>query len=72
MSEPTTVGEDILNQIDRVIRIQEEDKRLEGGAGLLAAAMMQVSIDNAKRSVSTGDIIEVLKAYEDLKGYANV
>lgn len=38
--------------------------------GFLAARMMRASLDQAARALAEGDIIAVIRAYEDLKGYS--
>jgi hypothetical protein len=37
--------------------------------GHLAASMMKVSIKQAHKSMMEGDIVGMLRAYDDLKGY---
>ena len=37
--------------------------------GHFAAAMMRNSIKTAHRAMVAGDVVEMLRAYEDLKGY---
>ena len=39
------------------------------GAGMLAASMMEQSLQRADKDVMGGDVVEMLRAYEDLKGY---
>lgn len=40
-----------------------------GPAGAIALAMMRASLDEAQRALSEGDVIAMMRAYEDLKGY---
>lgn len=38
-------------------------------AGVFAAIMMRQSLMRAEQAASTGDVVAMLAAYEDLKGY---
>jgi hypothetical protein len=40
-----------------------------GGPGFLAASMMRASLDAAAKAMADGDVVAMLRAYEDLKGY---
>lgn len=35
----------------------------------IAAFMMRASLDNAARALASGDVVAMLRAFEDLKGY---
>lgn len=37
--------------------------------GFLAAGMMRRDLDRATKALAEGDVIEMLRVYEDLKGY---
>jgi len=39
------------------------------GAGNLAAAMMEQSLAAADRAIVSGDVVSMIRCYEDLKGY---
>ena len=39
------------------------------GAGNLAAAMMEQSLAAADRAIMSGDVVAMIRCYEDLKGY---
>ena len=39
------------------------------GVGKFASMMMEQSLKNADKAIMSGDIVEMLKCYEDLKGY---
>lgn len=41
-----------------------------GHAGALALAMMRNSLDQAQKALAEGDVIAMMRAYEDLKGYS--
>jgi len=40
-----------------------------GGAGEIAAQMMEESLKQADAAMVSGDVVAMLRAYEDLKGY---
>lgn len=40
-----------------------------GGAGEIAARMMEVSLQAADKAIMSGDVVEMIRVYEDLKGY---
>ena len=40
-----------------------------GGAGEIAARMMEASLQAADRAVMSGDVVEMIKAHKDLQGY---
>ncbi|OHE63863.1 MAG: hypothetical protein A2001_01495 [Treponema sp. GWC1_61_84] len=53
----------------RELILQYRDPML-AGAGVFAAAMMEQSLKVADQAVMSGDVVEMIKAYEDLKQYA--
>lgn len=38
--------------------------------GHIAAAMMRASLDQATKALAEGDVVAMMRAYEDLKGYS--
>lgn len=40
-----------------------------GTAGVPAATMMRMSLDAAAKAMAEGDVVAMLRAYEDLKGF---
>lgn len=40
-----------------------------GPSGMLAVTMMRHSLDAAQKAMISGDVVEMLKCYEDLKEY---
>ena len=65
-----TLGESLPKQQARVRKLilQYRDPMLSG-AGSFAAAMMEASLRSADQAVISGDIVAMIQAYEDLKGY---
>lgn len=37
--------------------------------GFIAAEMMRQSLTNAEKAATSGDLVAMIEAYEDLKGY---
>jgi len=68
MNEPQNLMDGILNEIERVssIRTQYQDPELKG-AGMMSAGLMTLNIHAAKEAISSGDVVEMLRQYEELK-----
>lgn len=66
--KPETLGDALPNEISRVNDLIVEYKSV-GPPGYFAASMMKASVDNAVRALASGDVIEMIRAYEDLKSY---
>jgi hypothetical protein len=67
-----SLGEALPQEINRVRALQDEYKAMRRMPGLLvepAIALMEASIQNAVRVSTEGDVVEMLRAYEDLKGF---
>jgi len=67
--QPQNLMEGLLSEMNRVRGIIKIYEDIEGGAGRLAATLMGMSVRGAEQSISSGDVIKMLQAYEDLKGY---
>lgn len=67
----TTVGLELLNEIERVTAKRERWRAFARTipACALTVDMMTTSIDAAKAAVASGDVIACMRAYADLKGY---
>jgi len=70
MNESLSLGEALPQEMARVreIIVEYRDPLLRG-AGNLAARMMEISLQKADAAVMSGDVVAMLRAYEDLKGY---
>jgi len=67
MSE--TLGDALPKEIARVRdEVLPEYLRI-GRPGILAATMMQQSLDAASKAMIEGDVIAMLRCFEELKGY---
>lgn len=68
---------ELPNEINRVREIQDQFKQIAAmpdmGKVIVAPqiAMMESSIQRAISASSQGDVIEMLRAYEDLKTYSD-
>lgn len=68
-SESLSLGEALPREMARV-RDDVMPAYLEIGApGLFALSMMKVDLDRAAKAMAEGDTIEMLRVYEELKGY---
>ena len=65
-----SLGEALPKECERVRKlILMYNDPLLNGAGKFASMMMEQSLKNADKAIMSGDIVEMLKCYEDLKGY---
>lgn len=62
-----TLGDSLPEEMDRVRKIRDVYLTFPGGQ--IAAAMMAASLDNAAKAAVSGDVAEMIRAHEDLKGY---
>ena len=68
----TTLAEDLPKQINRIREIQEHFKELREMPNVICEpqiAMMELSIRTAILAQGSGDVVQMLKCYEDLKMY---
>ncbi len=69
MSDAITLGEALPKEMARV-RDEVMPAYLEIGIpGVIAWTLMRDSLDQATRAMASGDVVEMLKTYQDLKGY---
>ena len=61
--------EALTDEILRVTEIKQEYDSLPGGAGELASMGMALSIDVARKAQASGDILQMIPALQDLKGW---
>lgn len=63
---------ELPNEIDRVRKLQDQFKELRKMDGVIVEPqimIMEAEIQRATRSLADGDVIEMLRCYESLKGY---
>ena len=61
----TTVGEDFPQQVRRVQQLREEYLKI-GYKGELGAAFLQQTLNRAADAQSSGDVVRILRVYEEL------
>jgi hypothetical protein len=64
-----SLAEGLPEEIKRVSELRDEYLKLPGNVGLIVSALMKASIDNAIRVQASGDVIGMMRVYEDLKGF---
>lgn len=68
-TKPTSVGEALPDEIARVTKLIAIYASLPGGAGRFAIAMMQRAIKSAADAMVGGDVVAMVRAYDELKGF---
>ena len=71
-NETRTLAEALPDEINRVREIQDQYKELRGRPNIIvepAIMFMEHSIQNAIQASMSGDIVSMLKAVKDLKGF---
>ena len=69
----TSLATQLPNEINRVRRIQDDFKELRSLPNVIVEpqiAMMEASIQKAIEASVAGDVVAMLQAYEDLKGWS--
>jgi hypothetical protein len=67
VSNMKTLGEALPEECARVRKIMATYLTFPGGQ--LAAAMMEASLKLADQAMVSGDVVAMMRCYEDLKGY---
>lgn len=71
MTAPTTPGDALPAEMTRVRALVGLYRGpLLGGAGELAARMMEADLDAAQRALAEGDVVAMLRAYHALVGWS--
>lgn len=70
MAEARSLGEALPLEMARVRDQIVPEYQQIGVAGLPALMMMRASLDAAAKSLAEGDVIAMIRCYEDLKGYS--
>ncbi|HEU4376269.1 MAG TPA: hypothetical protein VFS02_22440 [Telluria sp.] len=65
----TSLAEALPQQQARVRELAAQYRSI-GAAGVPAALMMEASLQAADRAAASGDVIAMIRAHEDLKGYS--
>jgi hypothetical protein len=64
-----TLGSELPKEMARVRDEVLPEYLAIGPSGAFAAAMMRADLDRAAKAMIEGDVVEMLRAYESLKGY---
>ena len=59
----------LLDEITRITEIIKIYKDLPKGAGNLAAAIMELSVKQAKNAIRDNDVVKMIEMFEELKLY---
>jgi hypothetical protein len=72
MSDTTTntLGDALPREMARVRDEVLPEYVAIGPPGAIAATLMRVSLDAAAKAMAEGDVVAMLHAYEDLRGYS--
>lgn len=65
-----SLGEALPAEQARVRELLEQYVEI-GPPGAFAAAMMRQSLANAEKAAISGDVVAMIRAYEDLKGFTD-
>jgi hypothetical protein len=68
VSETRTLGDALPDEIARVTIILGHYVEI-GPAGAFGAMLIRTSLDRATRACASGDVVAMIQALEDLKGY---
>ena len=71
VSESTTLADALPREIERVRDELMPQYKAIGNPGILAYTMMQLSVKAAERAIAAGDVVAMLRAYQDLKGFVS-
>lgn len=72
MSDTLSLAEALPREIERVIEVRAMYEELRSLPNVIVGpqiAMMSAAITRAIQASAAGDVVEMLRAYEDLKGW---
>ena len=61
--------EGLLSEMNRVRDLIVEYNNLPGGVGIFGASLMKINIQKAEKAISSGDVIQMMVCYKELKGH---
>lgn len=67
MSELENLIQVLLDEIIRVTELIAVYESLPKNAGMLGSMIMSRKIDTAKSNIATGDVIDMIRSYKELK-----
>ena len=68
--ETRSLGTELPKEMARVRDEVMPEYAAIGPAGSIALAMMRAALDQAARAMVEGDVVAMLRAYEELKGFS--
>jgi hypothetical protein len=68
--EIETLGSALPKEQSRVRGLMGVYRGLPGNVGWFGASMMEQALQRADQAVASGDVVAMLVAYEELKGFA--
>lgn len=71
MSDVKTLAEELPREMARVRDVLMPQYISIGPPGEFALAMMRADLDRAAKAMMNGDVIEMLRVYESLKGFTS-
>lgn len=63
-----TVGEEFPREQARVRELITIYRELPDGVGVMAATLMEQTLQRADQAQASGNIIEILRSFEEMKG----
>lgn len=69
MADSKNLVQGLTDEILRVTEIKNEYLSIPNGAGRLAAAMMEVAIEKARKAQASGDILQMIPALQELREF---
>ncbi len=58
--------ESLMSEMNRVREVITLYESIPGGAGMFAAALMRIQIQNAEKAIAEGDTIQMMVSYTGL------
>lgn len=65
----TTLGDELPAEMARVRDKVMPSYVMIGAPGMFALAMMRADLDAAAKAMAEGDVVEMIRVYESLKGW---
>ena len=63
----SSVGDEFPKEQERARRLLEQYRAI-GAAGAFGASVIEAAMRRAEAAVISGDVVEILRAYEELRG----
>ena len=63
----SSIGSEFPMEQERVRELIDEYRKLPGGVGMIGAYLMDDILKRAAEAQSSGDVIQILRAFQELK-----